>query len=236
MLPLGRVVRGELLVGADQLPRQRMISRAARSGCRRARDRSRGRSRRRRTTPAASSSSSPGAAAISVAPFAENVSGSNPFRSVKRHDSSFVVGQRQRAVALEQVGSSHASNLRWSISAFPSGSLNHACLHTPVTIVSPSKTTPFDSSSARAASTSATRSANPRGAGREGLADAGRVEDVERHLADSEAPCRCRPRSRPRARASRRVELLRPLRGRVRRDQTRSRRARPACLRVVPSA
>ena len=45
-----------------------------------------------RTTPAASSSSSPGAAATSVAPFAENVSGSNPFRSVKRHDSSFVVG------------------------------------------------------------------------------------------------------------------------------------------------
>ena len=45
-----------------------------------------------RTTPAASSSSNPGAAATSVAPFAENVSGSNPFRSVNRHDSSLVVG------------------------------------------------------------------------------------------------------------------------------------------------
>ena len=37
-------------------------------------------------------SSIAGAAATSVAPFAENVSGSKPFRSVKRHDSSLVVG------------------------------------------------------------------------------------------------------------------------------------------------
>ena len=33
-----------------------------------------------------------GAAATSVAPFAEKLSGSKPFRSVNRHDSSFVVG------------------------------------------------------------------------------------------------------------------------------------------------
>ena len=33
-----------------------------------------------------------GAAATPVAPFAENASGSKPFRSVNRHDSSFVVG------------------------------------------------------------------------------------------------------------------------------------------------
>jgi hypothetical protein len=45
-----------------------------------------------RTTPAASSSSNAGAAATSAAPFAENVSGSKPFRSVKRQDSSVVVG------------------------------------------------------------------------------------------------------------------------------------------------
>ena len=45
-----------------------------------------------RTIPAASSSSSPGAVATPLAPFAENDSGSNPFRSVKRHASSEVVG------------------------------------------------------------------------------------------------------------------------------------------------
>ena len=42
--------------------------------------------------PAASSSSSAGGAATSSAPLAENVSGSKSLRSVKRHDSSFVVG------------------------------------------------------------------------------------------------------------------------------------------------
>jgi hypothetical protein len=46
-----------------------------------------------RTIPAASSSSIPGAVATPVEPLAENESGSKPFRSVKRHDSSFVVGR-----------------------------------------------------------------------------------------------------------------------------------------------
>ena len=45
-----------------------------------------------RTTPAASGSSIAGAATTSAAPFAENDSGSKSLRSVKRHDSSFVVG------------------------------------------------------------------------------------------------------------------------------------------------
>ena len=42
--------------------------------------------------PAASSSSIAGAEATPAAPFAENASGSKSFRSVKRQDSSFVVG------------------------------------------------------------------------------------------------------------------------------------------------
>src|SRR5690242_3296619 len=57
----------------------------------------------------------------------------------------------------------HASNLRCSRSALPSGSLKKAIRQTPVSTVSPSNTTPFSSSSARAASTSPTRSATPAG-------------------------------------------------------------------------
>src|SRR5262249_18036826 len=69
--------------------------------------------------------------------------------------------RRQRPIALEWLGAGHASNLRWSMSAFPSGSLNHAWRHTPVSTVSPSNATPFASSSWRAASTSSTRMAMP---------------------------------------------------------------------------
>ena len=92
VLPLGGVVRRELLVGADELVETRMIRQRLEAdalGC--AVDR-RARPRRRRTMPAASSSSSAGGAATSSAPLAENDSGSKSLRSVKRHDSSFVVG------------------------------------------------------------------------------------------------------------------------------------------------
>src|SRR4029453_2793178 len=76
--------------------------------------------------------------------------------------------KRERAVALEQLGAGHASYRRWSISAFPSGSLNHAWRQTLVAIVSPSKATPFASGSPRAASTSGPRSARPAGEGANG--------------------------------------------------------------------
>src|SRR5262249_6771828 len=62
----------------------------------------------------------------------------------------------------------HASNLLCRSSALPSGSWKNAIRQTPVSIVSPLKTTPFASSSARAASTSGTRSARPAGDGANG--------------------------------------------------------------------
>ena len=92
VLPLGGVVRGELLVRADELVEPADGRRAPRSG-----SPSGARSisippSETRTMPAASSSSSPGAVATPLAPFAENESGSKPFRSVKRQASSVVVG------------------------------------------------------------------------------------------------------------------------------------------------
>ncbi len=68
--------------------------------------------------------------------------------------------QRQRPVALEQFGSVHGAYLRCRISELPSGSLKKAILQTPESL-SPMKSTPLASSSARAAATSATRNAIP---------------------------------------------------------------------------
>src|SRR6185437_210826 len=68
--------------------------------------------------------------------------------------------QRQRAVALEQVGPGHGAYLRCRIRELPSGSTKKAMLQTPESR-SPTKSTPRASSSARAAATSATRSAIP---------------------------------------------------------------------------
>src|SRR6266487_1909878 len=68
--------------------------------------------------------------------------------------------ERQRPVALEQLGPAHGAYLRCKISEFPSGSSKKAMLQTPESR-SPTNSTPFVSSSARAPATSATRSAIP---------------------------------------------------------------------------
>src|SRR5581483_11497687 len=75
--------------------------------------------------------------------------------------------ERQLAVAVERVDASHSgAYLRCSISAFPSGSAKKAMWQTPVSSVSPRNSTPFASSSARASATSGTRSASSFGVAR----------------------------------------------------------------------
>src|SRR6266550_1311191 len=68
--------------------------------------------------------------------------------------------ERQRPIALEQLGPAHGAYLRCRISEFPSGSSKKAMLQMPESR-SPTNSTPFASSSARAPATSATRRAIP---------------------------------------------------------------------------
>ena len=92
VLPHRGVVRGELLVRADE---RRRAADGSSSGSKRIPSGARSISIPASPTvpdPATSSSSIVGAAATAVAPFAANASGSKPRRSVKRQGSSVVVG------------------------------------------------------------------------------------------------------------------------------------------------
>ena len=77
----------------------------------------------------------------------------------------------------------HTSKRRWSMSAFPSGSLNHACWQTLVSIVSPSNSTPLRLELGPRGVDVRDAERQPGRRRRERLPDARRVEDVERHLA-----------------------------------------------------
>ena len=137
MLPAGRVLGGELLVRPHELPelRMRLVEHLEANAVRRALDLDAARIDAGQTGHVDVQHGLPGWRR-GLAPFAVKVSGSKPFRSVKRHDSSVVVGMRQRAVALEQLSPGHASPSARSAgggsATLPSGSFTKPMWQTPL--------------------------------------------------------------------------------------------------------